>query len=52
MNIYNDDNGNDANDILTGKLWLKRLQKPKPESKTPVNLNLDKMPRLLAPTIR
>ena len=45
MNIYNDD-GNDTDDILTAKFWLKRPKPPQPESENPVNLNLEKLPEL------
>ena len=48
MNIYNED-GNDTNDILTGKFWLERPKKPLLESETPVRLNLGELPQLSVP---
>ncbi len=47
LNIYND-NGDDTDDILAGKVWLEKPRwKLKPESAAPVNLNLERLPELI-----
>jgi chromosome segregation ATPase len=49
MNIYNEDDDN-FTDILTGKVWLEKPQKPPLESENSVKVNLEEMPILLEPT--
>jgi len=48
LNIYNDE-GNDADDILTGKVWLEKPKKPPLESAAPVKAKLEEFPRLPTP---
>lgn len=48
MNIYNED-GNDTNDIIAGKIWLERPKPPQIESENPVNLNLEEPPKISVP---
>lgn len=49
--LANNDNEDDTDGILAGKVWLERPKNPPLESAAPVNLNLDELPELLAPNL-
>jgi hypothetical protein len=52
MNIYNeDDDDNDIDGVLAGKIWLERPKLSQLEPENPVNLNLSEPPKLLTPNL-